>query len=522
MTQQPNFLMIVTDQHCADWLSCAGHPVVKTPQIDRLAERGIRFTQFHTASPVCMPNRASILTGRYPSVHGLKYNGCALPYDARTFVEQLQKGGYRTAAIGKSHLQPFTGIDLSARWAAQGVSTEEAWKTGFEGMDLECPRHYPANDHFEFPTPYYGFEHIDMVTGHGDTAGGHYFQWFTEQTSDWKMLRDPKNEAFHTYTCPQAKRTLVPEELYTTAYIEQQTVRWLADHASDPAPFFLFVSFPDPHHPFNPPGHYWDLYSPEQFTVDRPVTDFKNPAPPLAFAHQRLADGGRTDTPQEAFAASIRHCQEAMALSAGMLAMIDDAVGKIMNTLRALGLEDNTVVLFTADHGDYLGDGQLLLKGPWMRDSIHHVPMIWADCDVHRQPASITTDQLGSAIDLAPTILQRAGIAPYFGIQGRDLLSDVRSEGGRDQLLIEFNDNVPRLGFQHAARSRTLLTPDWRMTVYAGEGWGELYAHDSDPKHQRNLWDDPAYQTVKTDLLEALTVEVTLAMDESPRARMRA
>ena len=87
MSSKPNFLMIVTDQHCADWLSCAGHSVVKTPNIDRLAARGVRFTQFHTASPVCMPNRASLLTGRYPSVHGLKYNGCALPYNARTFVE---------------------------------------------------------------------------------------------------------------------------------------------------------------------------------------------------------------------------------------------------------------------------------------------------------------------------------------------------------------------------------------------------------------------------------------------------
>ncbi|MEK9556306.1 MAG: sulfatase-like hydrolase/transferase, partial [Gammaproteobacteria bacterium] len=93
---KPNFVMIVTDQHCASWLSCAGHPVVRTPNIDRLAERGVRFREFHTASPVCMPNRASILTGRYPSVHGLKYNGCALSNDARTFVETLADAGYDT------------------------------------------------------------------------------------------------------------------------------------------------------------------------------------------------------------------------------------------------------------------------------------------------------------------------------------------------------------------------------------------------------------------------------------------
>lgn len=522
MTKQPNFVMIVTDQHCADWLSCAGHPVVKTPHIDRLAARGVRFTQFHTASPVCMPNRASMFTGRYPSVHGLKYNGCALPYDARTFVEQLRDNGYQTAAIGKSHLQPFTGIDMSARWASQGLPAEDAWKTGFEGMDLECPRHYQPGEHFEFPTPYYGFEHIDMVTGHGDTAGGHYFQWFTQQTSDWQRLRDPQHQAQHSYTCPQAKRTLVPEELYTTSYIKQQTVQWLATQTSEDIPFFLFVSFPDPHHPFNPPGRYWDLYAPEQFRVEHPVSEFEPVVPPLAFAHQRLASGGQTETPQEAFAASTRHCQEAMALSAGMLAMIDDAVGAILDTLTEQGLDDNTVVVFTADHGDYMGDGQLLLKGPWMRDSIHRVPFIWADCQPTERRHQGTTDLLGSAVDLAPTILHRAGVTPYFGLQGRNLLEDIRSGDARSQLLIEFNDNVPRLGFKRAARSRTLLTAQWRLTLYAGEGWGELYAHETDPGHQHNLWDDPAYQEIKAVLIEALATEVTLTMDESPRARMRA
>ena len=521
MSSKPNFLMIVTDQHCADWLSCAGHSVVKTPNIDRLAARGVRFTQFHTASPVCMPNRASLLTGRYPSVHGLKYNGCALPYDARTFVEQLKDNGYRTAAIGKSHLQPFTGIDMSGRWASLGLPEQDAWKTGFEGMDLECPRHYQSEDLFHFPTPYYGFDHVDMVTGHGDTAGGHYFQWFKQQTSDWERLRDPTYQAVHDYSCPQAKRTLVPEELYTTAYIEQQTVQWLQRQSAEPDPFFLFVSFPDPHHPFNPPGRYWDAYQPEQFAVTYPLSDFSAPPPPLAFAHQRLAKGGTTDTPQEAFAASLRHCQEAMALSAGMLAMIDDAVGRILDTLSEHGLDDNTVVIFTADHGDYMGDGQLLLKGPWMRDSIHHVPFIWADCE-SGHPTHSTTDVIGSAIDLAPTILARADVNPYYGIQGRNLLDDLKNDQGRAELLIEFNDNVPRLGFNRAARSRTLLTPQWRLTVYAGEGWGELYHHQDDPAHLINRWDDPNCQTTKAALMEALTVEVTLAMDESPRARMRA
>ncbi|MBT6276036.1 MAG: sulfatase-like hydrolase/transferase [Chromatiales bacterium] len=105
----PNFLYIMTDQLRADWLSCAGHPVVRTPNIDALASQGTRFTRFHVASPVCMPNRASLLTGRFPTSHGLRTNGCTLPRSANTFVDVLREEGYRTASIGKSHIQPMTG-----------------------------------------------------------------------------------------------------------------------------------------------------------------------------------------------------------------------------------------------------------------------------------------------------------------------------------------------------------------------------------------------------------------------------
>ena len=112
MTKRPNFLFFITDQQRADWLGCYGHPVLKTPNIDAIADQGVRFENFYTASPVCMPNRASLLTGRYPSLHGLRYNGCILPENAVTFVDLLGDAGYHTAAIGKSHLQPFTGLPL--------------------------------------------------------------------------------------------------------------------------------------------------------------------------------------------------------------------------------------------------------------------------------------------------------------------------------------------------------------------------------------------------------------------------
>ena len=115
MTERPDFLFIMTDQHRADWLGCYGHPVVRTPHIDALAAGGTRFDEFFVATPVCMPNRASFMTGRYPTVHGLRYNGCLLSQRANTFVDVLRAGGYRTASIGKSHLQPFTDNEPFAR-----------------------------------------------------------------------------------------------------------------------------------------------------------------------------------------------------------------------------------------------------------------------------------------------------------------------------------------------------------------------------------------------------------------------
>ncbi|MEM7210488.1 MAG: sulfatase-like hydrolase/transferase, partial [Pseudomonadota bacterium] len=131
-SHRPNFLFVMTDQHRADWLGCAGHPVVRTPNIDALAARGTLFTDFHTASPVCMPNRASFMTGRYPSVHGLRYNGCTLPRNANTFVDVLRAGGYRTASIGKSHLQPFTDHPAERKSDPDSL-VRDAWKDDTEG-----------------------------------------------------------------------------------------------------------------------------------------------------------------------------------------------------------------------------------------------------------------------------------------------------------------------------------------------------------------------------------------------------
>lgn len=520
MPEKPNFLYIMTDQHRADWLGCMGHPVVKTPHIDALAARGTVFDDFHVATPVCMPNRASFMTGRMPSVHGLRHNGCTLSRRANTFVDVLAAGGYRTASIGKSHLQPFLSSPAPSVDTTEGRLIEEAWKPEAAGFDEEQPDKYASDTPYTVKTPYYGYQHVDLVTGHGDQCGGNYEQWFRANCPDWQALTDPANELPHDYTCPQVYRTPIPEAAYPTTWIGDRAIDYVQARGGDDDPFFAFVSFPDPHHPFNPPGKYWDMYAPEQFDPDLPYDAHHNPTLPMEFLAERWAQGLGPEIPQSAFRSDRRHIQEAMALTAGMITMIDDQVGRMVAALKDAGLFENTIIIFNSDHGDYLGDFDFLLKGALLFRSVTRVPMVWSD---PMQQTVARTDALASTIDMSASILARAGLTPYNGMQGRSFLDSLEGDvRHRDVLFTEFNDGGSRLGFSSPARVRSLRTKEWRFTTYLGEAWGELYDLRDDPRETRNLWDDPALAQVKADLSLVMIDQLTAQMDTSPRAQRQA
>ncbi len=517
---RPNFLVIVTDQHRADYLGCQGHPILRTPHIDALAARGTRFERFHAASPVCMPNRASLLTGRYPSAHGLRVNGGVLSRRAGTFVERLREHGYRTASLGKSHVQPMTDRPSEVRPGEEAMPLD-AWKD--DGGDYTCeqPHHYQGTARHAFPTPYYGYEEVDMVTFHGDQAGGHYLQWLRAQLPEADRLRDRAHQLPHGYACPQARRTAIPEALYPTRYIRDRAVDFLRSARGDARPFFAFVSFPDPHHPFTPPGRYWDLYDPDDFQIRLPYEAHRNPPPPLRWCREQQLRGLRhRQGPHDAFLATDRELREAMALTCGMITMIDDAVGDIVRALDDNGLRDDTVIVFTSDHGDYLGEFNLVLKGALASQAITRVPFIWHDPHADGDRVSRA---LASTIDIAPTILARSGIAPYHGMQGRSLLPCMDgSTAVQDRLLIEYQDSRTRQGFARPACVRTLLTERHRLSIYRDEAWGELYDHQDDPDETHNLWDSPAHQTLRSSLIQQLLHKMLEAVDPSPRARYAA
>ena len=517
MSRRPNILFFMTDQHRADWLGCAGHPVVRTPNIDSLAARGTRFSNFYVTSPVCMPNRGAIFTGRYPSVNGLRHNGLPLPADANTFVDVLRAGGYCTASIGKSHLQPFNNRPICRGDEDYAVNPDipEARKSDGARYEHEQPESYQGIEYHEFPTPYYGFDHVRMVTGHGDECGGHYFQWLKRQASDWAWMRERKNQLPHGFANPQAFRTRIKEELYSTSYIRNEAQSFLQSRAGEDSPFFAFVSFPDPHHPFTPPGKYWDMYDPEEFRIDLPFDAHGNPPPQLREWRRLMDQGVVPANKQQAFMAPERQIKEAMALSAGMISMIDDAVGEILRTLEATGLADDTIVIFNSDHGDYMGAFSLLLKGPYAHASVNRVPFIWAD---PLKPDGQVADGLAASIDIGQTLLERCGLLPYFGMQGRSFLAQV--DGGpsaRESVLIEHEENKVYPGFENRPNIRNLVTATHRITIYKGLEYGELYDLENDPRETRNLWDDPEAAADKAEMMIALNQAMLSAIEPGPR-----
>ncbi|MGE0652408.1 MAG: sulfatase [Alphaproteobacteria bacterium] len=526
MARQPNFIVFMTDQHRADHLGCYGHRVLRTPAIDALAARGARFDNFHVASPVCMPNRASFMTGRLPSLHGVRHNGIPLSTEHVTFVELLAAAGYVTALTGKAHLQNFTGAPPRVSYrpppgkAPPPEALREADRRQRRGpaYEAENDRLWREGNH-GVALPFYGFAHADICTGHGDQVGGAYRRWLADRHPAPNTLTGPANALPDpTRTAPQAWRTKVPEDLYPTAYVEDRAADFLRAHAAKDAdtPFFLQVSFPDPHHPFTPPGHYWDLYDPKDVTL--PANFATGDLPALRHMRAQLADGTAVrDTPTLPFAVTEDEARVILALTYGMITMIDDAVGRLVALVDALGLGEDTVLIFTSDHGDYMADHGLMTKYLLHYHSLIRVPFIIAD---PQGPSEAVRNDLGSTIDIAPTILARAGLAPFNGMQGRDLFD--ADTPAPVSLLIEEDSPVPMYGEATAQRVRTLVTERWRLSHHQGPDWWELYDLHADPDENVNLWGRTEARDVAVSLMRDMIGRMTALQDTSPLPTGRA
>ena len=346
---------------------------------------------------------------------------------------------------------------------------------------------------------------------------GHYGRWLEQRHPGSDRLRGLDNQLpGNEYSVPQAWRTAIPEDLYPTAYVAERTCAWLDDHVSKghDAPFFIQCSFPDPHHPFTPPGKYWDMYGPDDMAL--PASFHSNKALPrhVAAIHAERDGGTANRGGQRAIGVSAREALEAAALSCGQIAMIDDRIGQILAKLESLGLGGDTVVIFTTDHGDFMGDHQLLLKAALHYQGLVRVPFIWAD--PHAQDGGRVRDDLCGTLDIAATVLGRAGLVPHNGNQGRSLL--VPGDADRP-VVIEEHQRRGYMGFNHGFRARTLMARRYRLTVYDdANGFGELYDLEDDPAEQVNLFEDAAHQDLRHDLTEQLLHRLIGLTETSPLA----
>ena len=523
MTKRPNFLFIITDQHRADHLGCYGNSIVQTPHIDSIAKHGTRWNRFYVANPICMPNRASIMTGRLCSSHGARHNGIPLSKDHTTFVELLRDAGYRTGLIGKSHLQSFTGLaatntfepDADKHTPSPGLRDAIKNNRQTPEYDLEVAPKWNTPLAERIDEHFYGFEHVEVAADHGDQACGDYALWARSQRPDFDDLVGPDNALpDNRINAPQAWRTAVPEELYSTHWIAEQSAAWLRERADDDAPFFLQMSFPDPHHPFTPPGKYWDLYNPDDMPL--PESFGKGELPPLKAMRAAREDGTAKRTSQDPFAVTEDEARDITALTYGMITMVDDAIGRVLAQLESLGLDDNTIVVFTSDHGDYMGDHGLMLKLLLHYQGLIRVPFIWYDPTDTAQPGE--DDGLSSSIDIAATVLARAGVQAYNGIQGRDLFNSTPPEA----ILVEEDSQRVMTGFDKPQRVRTVVTERYRMSLREGEDWDELYDLQTDPAEVDNRYDDPTAADIRQSLTETMLRRTIELQDRSPLPAYRA
>jgi len=495
MSDRMNVLFIMTDQQRADHLSCYGNQTLKTPNIDSIAEDdGMRFSNYYCNTPICMPNRANFFTGCYPSVHGTRSNGINLNPNFTTISDVLREKGFHTISVGKTH------FNFYARSSIRNVHSMEdltLW------MDGETPD--------MFNVPYYGFEEIYLTIGHGDVIGGHYFNWLRKK--NFEMSEKVKNRflKLNDYFYD----TELPEELYPTNYITQQTVNFLESYNEgnySNKPFFIHCSFNDPHHPVCPPGKYKDLYDPDNISLPQNFNDSKE-----LLNHSFLGPHLKDTRFRQLLPQNIdkETAKKFLSLTYGSISMIDDGVGKILSTLKKTGLDKNTMIIFTSDHGDLGSDHGLILKGPAHYQGLINIPLLWKIPGITK---GNTSSSLVSTIDLTKTLYDLLNIRkkdqPNI-LQGKDItpiLKDPEKEV-QNKILIEHDEELAK---DKIIRLRTLITKRHRITLYDGYKEGDIFDLEQDPHEQNNLWDN---KDLKNKMIEELLREIIrLRPRQPPRA----
>jgi arylsulfatase A-like enzyme len=492
-----NVILIHTDQQRFDSLGCMGNRFAQTPNLDRLASEGQCFTRHFAGNTVCMPSRASLLTGTYPSYHGVVANGIPLPrHDPRmigpqlaqnrraqqvlshvpTLADLLKEEGYNTAAVGKLHLTP------SQAHADSGCQeSHELWETGkFDNWH----------------GPYYGFDHVDMSLHHGERVFAHYANWLKQQyPEEFERIHVRRERpAPPLATVPgDVYPSPVPEAAHHSTWVGDRAVEYIERQSQD-APFFLWVGFPDPHHPWTPPQEVWERFvgkGAEESTFGK-ETNFTNSMSRREVYPQ--------NAPGDLDEDGIRLIREA---TNAQIHLIDRNVGRILKRIEEKGIADDTLIIFTSDHGDYLGDYGRIRKDSYACRALSNVSFI---VKIPGRTIPISDNSASDNTCIVPTTLEALNIEAPEHIQGRSLFANSPESPGP----LPMTQSLGPVNSTH--RNISIWDDRHRLTYFPGTGEVELFDHADDPYELKNLSDDPAYGQRRDELYRKLlkqTVDMT-------------
>lgn len=492
MTKTPNVLWIMADQLRFDYLSCYGHPHLHTPHIDALAARGVRFTNAYVQSPVCGPSRMSAYTGRYVRSHGATWNGMPLRVGEPTLGDHLREVGARAVLVGKTHMtadlegMAWLGIDPKSKI---GVARSECGFEPYErddGLHPDSPRqNWSAYDDYLVAHGYASDNPWEDFANSGLDADG-------ELLSAW-LLKNSRLAAN------------IPEEHSETAYMTDRAMAFMREARADGRPWMCHLSYIKPHWPYIVPAPYHDMY------------DERHIIAPVRSDMER-----ETDHPLLRAYHAARVCQSfsrdhvrthVIPAYMGLIKQLDDNLGRLFAWMETEGFDQDTVIAFTSDHGDYMGDH-------WMGDKdFYHeaavkVPLIIADprpaADISRGRVS---DALVEMIDLPATFMQALGCTPKpHVIEGRDLTPILHgaSDNVRRYVISEhdyhWSEMAAALG-QPQEDAHTTMIFDGRWKYIRCEGFRPvLWDLETDPDELEDLGasEEPSHVEIRTRMEAAL------------------
>lgn len=480
--RRKNVLVLHTDQQRYDSLGCTGNRFARTPHLDALAGEGTVFDRHVTSNTICMPSRASLLTGLYPPGHNVWTNGVPLnraeylaptreagPFglipQPTTLADAFAAAGYDTASFGKLHLTPF--LASAEHGFPESTST---WLTG-------------ALDNWH--GPYFGFQHVEMALGHGEGTCrvGHYASWLRGAHPELHArVLAAKKLPPRLPMLTDIRPSVLPYAQHPTNWLAERFCGWLEGRDRE-TPFFAFVGWPDPHHPFMPAADVAGDF--EGMEVEEPV-DFDG----SAWADSPVPTISQCAIPQM----SAEDRRVVRRYTHAMIHQIDRAVGRVLQAVRDHGLWEDTIIVFTSDHGDFLGDHNLLRKGWAGCDALLHVPFLL------RAPGVTLPKRVGrvmSNCDVFPTLAALAGVPAPEGLHGRDILGVLRS--GEPHCAFACNaDGDPR------NTNYDVYDDRYRLSFYPGRGLVTLYDHSSDPAECHNVADGTENRETVQRMLDTL------------------